>query len=159
MNVTSLHHVIPLVGLLAVTAVAGRSQTMEAVPTGQRSMAGTWRLDDGSQSGTWRAQIWVAGNDVNGTFEIEGRTPTVSAVGPEGDPSVLSGDLAGLLEAGAIRLGTLSRARVRGENSVVARFEGTIDGFTCSGRFETADGPSGTWEGTVTIDAQKEPIS
>lgn len=159
MKVTSLRHLIPLMALLAVTAVAVGSQTIETPPTGERSMAGAWRLDDGSQSGTWSARIWVAGKDVNGTFQLEGGTSTVSVAGQDGGPTVLSGDLAGMLEQGAIRLGTLSRARVRGENSVVARFDGTIAGFNCSGRFETVDGPSGTWEGTVTTDAQKEPIS
>lgn len=97
--------------------------------------SGTWEDDGETRAGTWVAKLYLAGNDVNGTFSITNF------------PGVSDGSLSGTLVGGQLHFGLLRRRRSPGNNPTVATFRGTVSGQTIEGDFTTLAGKGGVWAG------------
>jgi prolipoprotein diacylglyceryltransferase len=110
------------------------------------SASGTWVADQDGASGTWSAQFYVAGADVNGDFNIDNFS------------ALTTGSVSGTLVGTQLKFGVIARNREVGtENPTVASFTGNVEGSTADGTYTTADGSTGTWQGEITQSASATP--
>ncbi len=131
------HRTVWSISMLLAIIVVCVGFEVRAGDEGNCQGSGSWSSSDGSQSGTWAADLFVAGNDVNGSIVIEG------------DPAITGGEVAGTLSGATINFGILSESQLPNSNSVAAVFDGTVSPTGVLGTFSSASNISGFWQGQL----------
>jgi len=99
---------------------------------------GTWRSSDGRLGGTWKAKLYVAGQDLAGDIVLTGLA------------GLTHGRIAGSVHGEALDFGVLYK------DSEVATFDGGLTPAGIAGNFTTPVGIAGHWEGHLVTAARRD---
>lgn len=101
---------------------------------------GTWTSKDGRLNGTWEANFDAAGQDLSGTLVMRGLR------------GISQGMVAGSRSPGGTSFAVMFTDRE------LLTFSGAVSGLRCEGTFETPEGVSGRWTGSL-VPAARTPAA